>query len=228
MLLNCGVGEDSWNPLEIKEIQPVHPKGNQSWTFIGRTDAKAEAPILWPPDVKSWLIWKDPDAGKDWGQEEKGMTEDEMAGWHYQLDGHEFEQTTGVGEKQGSLVCCSPWGCKESDTTKQLNWTELNPLGKTLMLGKIKGSRKRGLQRMRWLDGISGSMDMSLSKLQKMVRIGKSGMLRSMRLQRVRHKWVTDNNNNEFFTFYSETDIAHLRIWHIDNLKTRFPFHLFS
>ena len=91
MLLNRDVKEDSWDPLDCKEIQPVHPKGNQSWVFIGRTDVEAETPIVWPPDVKSWLIWKDPDAGKDWGQEEKGPTEDEMVGWHHQLNEHEFE-----------------------------------------------------------------------------------------------------------------------------------------
>ena len=109
------------SPLDCKEIQPVHPKGDQSWIFIGMTDAEAETPILWPPDAKSWLIWKDPDAGKDWGQEEKGMTEDEMIGWHHWLDGHEFEQALGAGDGQGSLVCCSPWGCKESDMTEQVN-----------------------------------------------------------------------------------------------------------
>ena len=98
--------------LDSKEVQPVHPKGNQSWIFIGRTDAETEAPILWPPDTKNW---KDPDAGKDWRQEEKGMTEDEMVGWHDRLNGHEFEKTPGVGNGQGSLVCCSPWGCKELD-----------------------------------------------------------------------------------------------------------------
>ena len=101
------------SPLDFKEIKLVNPKENQSWIFIGGTDA--EAPILWPPDGKSWLIRKDLDAGKDWRQEEKGMTEDEMAGWHHQLDGHEFEQTLGVGDGQGSLVCCSPWSSKESD-----------------------------------------------------------------------------------------------------------------
>ena len=104
------------SPLGCKEIQPVHPKGNQSWIFIGRTDAEAEAPILWPPDAKSWLIGKDPDAGKDWGQE-KGAAEDEMVGWHHRLNGHEFEQTSVDGEGQRSLVCCSSWGRKESDTT---------------------------------------------------------------------------------------------------------------
>ena len=112
------------SPLDSKEIQPVRPKGNQPWIFIERTDAEAEAPILWLPDVKNWLIGKDPDAGKDGGQEEKGTTEDEIVGWHHQLDGDEFEQAPGVDDRQGSLVCCSPWGCGESDTTEQLNWTE--------------------------------------------------------------------------------------------------------
>ena len=102
------------SPLDSKEIQPVHPKGSQPWVFIGRTDAKA--PILWPPDVKSCLTWEDPDSGKDWGQE-KGETEDEMAGWHHWLNGHKFEQTPGDSEGQGSLACCSPWGHKESATT---------------------------------------------------------------------------------------------------------------
>ena len=106
-----------------EEIQPVHPKGDQSWVFIRRTDVEAEAPILWPPDMKSWLIWKEPDAGKDWTQEEKGMAEDEMVGWHHRLNGHGFGWTTGVGDGQGGLACCSSWGRKESDTTEQLNWT---------------------------------------------------------------------------------------------------------
>ena len=113
------------SPLDCKEIQPVHPKGDQSWVFIGRTDAKAETPVLWPPHVKSWLTAKDPDAGRDWGQEEKGMTEDEMAGWHHRLDGHESEWTPGVGDGQGSLVCCDLWVHKELDTTEWLNWTDL-------------------------------------------------------------------------------------------------------
>ena len=116
------------NPLDYKEIQPVHPKGNQSWIFIGRTDAEAEAPILWPPDAKSWLIGKDPDAGKNRRWEEKGMTEDELSGWHHWLNGHEFEQVLGVGDEQGSLSCCSPWSHKESDMTEWLNWTELKVL----------------------------------------------------------------------------------------------------
>ena len=107
------------------EIQPVHLKGDQSWVFIGRTDAEAEAPIVWPPDEKSWLIWKDPDAGKDWRQEEKGTTEDEMAGWHPWLDGRESEWTLGVGDGQGGLACCDSWDHEESDMIEQMNWTEL-------------------------------------------------------------------------------------------------------
>ena len=99
-------------PLDCKVIQPVHPKEDQSWVFIGRTDAKGETPILWTPPAKSWLIGKDPDAGRDWGQEEMGTTEDEMAGWHHRLDGHEFEWTLGVGDGQGGLACCNSWGCK--------------------------------------------------------------------------------------------------------------------
>ena len=112
------------SPLGCKESQPVHPKGNQSWIFIGRTDVETETPVLWPPDMKNRLSGKDPNAGKDWRQKEKGMTEEEIVGCHHQLNGHEFEQAPGVGERQGSLVCYSPWGCKESDTTKQLNWTD--------------------------------------------------------------------------------------------------------
>ena len=109
------------SPLDYREIQLVHPKGNQSWIFIGRTDAEAETPIFWPSDVKNQLIGKDPDAGKDWRQKEKGTTEDEMVGWHHQLNGHEFEQALEDGEGQGSLACCSPWGRKESDMTEWLN-----------------------------------------------------------------------------------------------------------
>ena len=112
------------SPLDCKEIKPVNPKGNQSWVFIGKTDAEAETPILRPPDGKNWLIGKDSDSGKDWRQKEKGMAEDEMVGWHHRLNGHEFEQAVGVGDGQGSLACCSPWGHKEPDTTEQLNWTD--------------------------------------------------------------------------------------------------------
>ena len=109
-------------PLDCMEIKLVNSKGNQSWIFIGSTDAEAEAPILWSPDVKNWFTGKDPDDGKDWRQEGKGMTE--MVRWHHQLNGHEFEQVIGVGDGQGSLACCNPWGHKESDMTERLNWTE--------------------------------------------------------------------------------------------------------
>ena len=113
------------SPLHCKEIQTVHPKGDQSWVFIGRTDTEAATPILSPPHVKSWLIGKDPDARRHWGQEEKGTAEDEMAGWHHWLDAHEFEWTPGVGDGQGGLAYCNSWGRKESDRTEGLSWTEL-------------------------------------------------------------------------------------------------------
>ena len=111
--------------LDYQKIKSVNTKGNQSWTFIGRMDAEAETPILWPPDAKNWLIWKDPNAERDWMQEEKGTTENDRVGWHHWLDRHEFEQTPRVGDGLGSLVCCSLEGCKELDTTERLNWTEL-------------------------------------------------------------------------------------------------------
>ena len=116
------------SPMDDKEIQPVHSKGDQSWVFFGRNDAKAETPVVWPPHVKSWLIGKDSDAGRDWGQEQKGMTDDEMVGWHHWLDGRESEWTPGDGDGQGGLACCSSWGRKESGTTewlKEPSWTEL-------------------------------------------------------------------------------------------------------
>ena len=109
------------SPLDFKEIQPVHPKGNQFWIFIGRTDAEAKA---WPPDTKKWLTGIDPDVRKGWRRQEKGTIEDDMVGWHHRLNGEGFQQALGVGEWQGGLMCCSPWGHKESDTTEQLNWTE--------------------------------------------------------------------------------------------------------
>ena len=119
MPLNCGAGENSWESHAQQEIKPVNPKENQPWIFIGRTDA--EAPILWPPAAKSQLTGKDLDAGKDWGQEEKGVTEDEMAGWDHQLNGHEFEQALGDSEGQGSLACCSSRSYREADTIWWLN-----------------------------------------------------------------------------------------------------------
>ena len=113
------------SPLDCKEIQPVHSEGDQPWDFFGRNDAKAETPVLWPLDAKSWLIGKDSDAGRDWGQEEKGMTEDEVAGWQHWLDGRGSQWTLGVGDGQGGLVCCDSWGRKESDTTERLIWSDL-------------------------------------------------------------------------------------------------------
>ena len=132
------------SPLDCKEIQPVNPKGNQSWIFIGRTDAEAKTPILWPPDVKNWFIWKDPDAGKGWRQEEKGLTEGEMVGRHHWLDGQEFEQALGAGDGQGGLACCSPWDCKELDMTEQLNWT---------------GKKKRNPREFSWVSPKVGTLN---------------------------------------------------------------------
>ena len=126
MLLNCGVGEDSWESLGVQGDPTVHSKGDQPWDFFGRNDVKAKTPVLWPPHAKSWLIGKDSDTGRHCGQEEKGMTEDEMAGWHHWLHGRDSEWAPGVGDGQGGLACCDSWGHKESDMTEQLNWTELS------------------------------------------------------------------------------------------------------
>ena len=140
----------SWPPIHwslylSSEIKPVHPKGNQSWMFIGRTDAEAETPILWPPDTKNWLIWKDLDAWKDWRQEEKGMTEEEVVGWLHQLNGHEFDQALGVGDGQVGLVGCSPWGRKESDMTERLNWLTSPQVGLYLITNKNSNTNPWGL-----------------------------------------------------------------------------------
>ena len=122
------------SPLDCKEIQPVHSEGDQPWDFFGGNDPEAETPVLWPPHVKSWLIGKDFDAGRDCGQEKKGTNEDQMAGWHHRLDGRESEWTPGIGDGQGGLVCCDSWSCKELDTTEWLNWTELQVSACTLVL----------------------------------------------------------------------------------------------
>ena len=158
MLLNCGVGEDSWESLGLHQSILKEISSEEFWIFIRRTDAEAETPILWPPDGKNWLIWKDPDAEKEWRQEEKETTEDEMAGWYHQLNGHEFGWTPGVGDGQGGLACCSSWGCKESDTTKRLNWnwTELNQNLKLLLMvllnrwKDLKNTRRKFLQPYLW------------------------------------------------------------------------------
>ena len=144
MLLNCVALEKTLeSPLDSKDIKPVNLKGNQSWIFVGRTDAEAEVPILWPCDVKNWLIGKDPDARKDWRQEEKGMTEDEIVEWYHWLYGHEFEQAPGDGDEQGSLACCSPWGHKESDTTEQLNWTETSEKWNVFLIALVSLNKHR-------------------------------------------------------------------------------------
>ena len=156
MLLKCGVGEDSWESLDCKEIQPVHPKGDQSWVFIGKTDVEAETPVLWPPDVKGWLIWKDPDARKDWGQEEKGTTEEEMVGWHHQLNGHGFAWTPGVGDGQEGLACCSLWGRKESDMTEWLKFIwegKITIISKNILMGKKKEEEEEMVGWHHWLNG---------------------------------------------------------------------------
>ena len=144
MLLNCVVLEKTLeSPLDSKDIKPVNLKGNQSWIFVGRTDAEAEVPILWPHDMKNWLIGKDPDARKDWRQEEKGMTEDEMVEWYHWLCAHEFDQAPGDGDGQGSLACCSPWGHKESDTTEQLNWTEISEKWNVFLIALVSLNKHR-------------------------------------------------------------------------------------
>ena len=142
------LGKTFESPLDCKEIQPVHPKGHQSWVFIGKTDVKAKTPVLWPSDAKSWLIWKDSDAGKGWGQEEKGTTENEIVGWHHWLNGHAFGWTLGVCDGQGGLACCDSWDCKESDMTEQLNWAELN--------AQWTSSKFQAITRMRKLRKESG------------------------------------------------------------------------
>ena len=139
------------SPLDCKEIQPVHSEGDQPWDFFGRNDAKAEAPVLWPPHAKSWLIGKHPDAGRDWGQEEKGTTEDEMAGWHHGLDGRESKWTPGVGDGQGVLACCDSWSHKESDTTDWLNWTSFAIFWHILRIGITSSARVQ----LRWIQGNS-------------------------------------------------------------------------
>ena len=137
MLLNCGVGEDSWESLgDSSSLHPVHSE-DQPWDFFLRSDAKAETPVLWPPLVKSWLIAKDSDAGRDWGQEEKGTTEDEMAGWHHWLDGCESQWTPGVADGQGGLACYDSWGCKELDTTVRLHWMNWTTFIRAPIVGQL-------------------------------------------------------------------------------------------
>ena len=144
MFLNCSAGEDSWESFGKQEIKPVNPKGNHSWIFIGRTDTEAETPILWPPDTKNGLIRKDPDSGKDWRQEEKGMTKDKMVGWHHWFDGHAFERTPGDGDGQGGPAYCDSRGRKESDMTEWLNWTEEKGMATHSKYSCLENSMDRG------------------------------------------------------------------------------------
>ena len=156
--------------LDCKEIQPVHPKGNQSWILIGRTDAEAETPVLWPHDEKNWFSIKDPDAGKDWRQEEKGTTDDEMVGWRHWLDGLVFEQALGVGDGQGSLVCCSPWGRKESDTTERLNWTDCPSVQATTYSNVLNKSGEKASLSYSWSSVQFSSFQCSCSAVSDSLR----------------------------------------------------------
>ena len=173
--------------LDCKEIKPVNPKGNQSWIFIGRTDAEAEVPVFQPPDAKSRLIRKDHDAVKDWRQEEKGMTENKMVVWHHQLSGHEFEQTLGVGEGQGSVACCSLWGPKESDTTEWLNNNNL------ICTSKVKNRYGEKYSYIHRYSCISEKAMAPLSSTLawKIPWTEEPGRLQSMGSLRVRRNWVT-------------------------------------
>ena len=170
-------------PLDCKEIQPVNPKGNQSWIFTGRTDTEAETPMHWPPGGKTWLIGKDPDAGKDWKQEEKGTREDEMVGWHHRLNKREFEQALGVGDGQGSLACCSPWGHKESDMTEQLNWTDYCTSIAQVFLDSSVGQESTCNAGYPWRRERLSTPVFWPGKFH--------GWYRSMGLQRVGHDWAT-------------------------------------
>ena len=171
MLLNGDVGEDSWESLGLQG-DPTRPsKGNQSWIFIGWTDAEAETPILWPSDGKNWLLWKDPDAGKDWRQEEtEDETEDETVEWDYWLNGCEFEQAPGFGDGQGKLACWNPWGCKEPDMTERQNWTKLNVTQEAVKKPSLKKEMQEG-KVVIW-----GSFTKSWGK-KKSERQGRKGMI---------------------------------------------------
>ena len=233
MFTRCNIKHHNWcfwtvvlktleSLLDCKEIKAVNPKGNRSWIFIGRTDAEAETPILWLPDAKNWLIWKDPDAGKDWRWEEKGTTEDEMVGWHHRLDGYEFEQALGVGDGQGGLACCSPWSCKESDTTEQLNWTEQDiglffsdyllflvissiHFGASLVAQKLKhlpAMRKTRVRFLGWEDPLEKEMAIHSSTLAwKIPWMEEPDRLQSMGSQRVGHDWATLLSLSIHFSF---------------------------
>ena len=188
--------------LDCKEIQLVHLKGDQPWVFFGRNDAKAETPVLWPPHVKSWPIGKDSDAGRDWEQEEKGTTEDEMARWHHWLDGRESEWTPRVGDGQGGLECCNSWGRKESETTERLNWTELRASFVAQMvknLTEMQETQEMWFWSLGWEDPLEEEMTTYSSILAwRIPWTEEPGGLQSMGSQRVRYNWAT---NTFIFTF---------------------------
>ena len=207
MLLNCGDGEDSLESLGQQEIQPVHSKGNQLWTFIARTDAEAETPILWPPDAKYWLIGKNPGSGKDWGWEEKGTTEDEMAGWHYQLNGHEFEWTPGVGEGQRGWACCSSWGRRVGhDWVTELNWTELKPNNFPWWLKTVKNLHamwETWVPSLGWEDPLEEGMATHSSILAwRIPWTEELGRLQSIGSWRVGHDWVMKHSTHPIAAEY--------------------------
>ena len=190
------------SPLDCKEIKPVHLKGNQPWIPIGGTDAKAEAAILWPPDAKNWLIGKDPDSGKDWRQEEKGMIEDLVVGWNHRLNGHKFEQAPGDGEGQGSQACYSPWGCKELDTTEWLNNNNnFSLINWKMGIWEFKGFNEikyihacsvESYSLRAWEDPLEKEMASYSSIFAwKIPWMEEPAKLPSMGLQRVTHSWAT-------------------------------------
>ena len=220
MLLNCGVGEDSWESLGLQGDPPVHPKGNQSWIFTGRTDAEAETPILWPPYAKSWLIGKDPDVGKDWGQEEKGKTEDQMVGWHHWLNGHGFGWTLGVGDGLGGPVYCGSWGLKESDTNEWLNWTYIFTWVNTLLKRWNNLPQITNLVTVEKLFSNSMTLDYfydTAVRTQSCIFF----VYVNLHWYRVHTKWNTlcaGTANAFFFSLLIETEM--LTIHHHNNLKT--------
>ena len=178
------------SPLDCKDIKPVNPKEYQSWIFIRRTDT--EAPILGPPDAKSRLIRKDPDAGKDWRQEKKGTTEDKIVGWHHRLNGHDFEQALGGGEGQGSLVCCSPWGHKESDTTKQLNNNNIYGLPWLLRVKNLPAMWETWIWSLGWEDPLEKTMTTHFSILAWRTVMDKGAWWASICLVTKSLTWLSD------------------------------------
>ena len=214
------------SPLDCKKIKPVHPKGNQSWIFIGRTDAEAETPILWPPDAKNWLTGKDPDAGKNWRQEEKGMTEDEMVGWHHRLNRHEFEWTPVVGNGQGSLMCCNPWGLKESDTTEQLNWTEHILKKRGWVSEEEAGPRGRGKEKKQRIEHICRRFHTTFNADLLQMKSKNRQEWVAMSYWTVMSTMLFCNISAECETFYSKTIPPQANICLILNIFIKFNLKL--